>query len=162
MSRKWLNAFLGRNRSSAFHSCNDHTLGNVRQSIFQIQGTCSTAECTDTRTVIISNIFLIQNIHLLTNRTVNTWISGMKSDSCLSLCFCLLDHMDHFLQCHFCTVVDGADVLCVFQKLWIYQWSCIDHHISFLQILFSSYCDKIRCSRTCSYEMYHNLSFSLL
>ena len=86
----------------------------------------------------------------------------MKADSCLSLCFRLLDHMDHFLQCHFCTVVDGADVLCVFQKLWIYQRSCIDHHICFLQILFSSYCDKIRCSRTCSYEMYHNLSFSFI
>ena len=36
MSGKGLNAFLWRNRSSPFHTGDDHALGNIRQRIFQI------------------------------------------------------------------------------------------------------------------------------
>ena len=93
---------------------------------------------------IISNSFFIEDIHLLTDRTVDAWVSCVKTYCCLSFCLCILDHTDHFFQCHFGTVMDRAYILAVFEKLRIHKRSCIDDNVSLLKILFSSDCDKIR------------------
>ena len=42
---------------------------------------------------------------------------------------------------------DGAHILGILQKLGIYKRSRIDDHICLFQILFTSYCDKIRCRK---------------
>ena len=132
MSGKGLDTLLGRNRSSAFHTGDDYALGNVRQSIFQIQCACCAAECTDARTVIISDSLLIQNIHLFPDSTVNTRISCVKSYCCLACSLCFFHYGKYFFQGHFGTVVNSADVLGALKKLGIYQGSGIDYHICFL------------------------------
>ena len=144
MCRKRLDTFPGWNRCTAFHSCNDHTLGNIRKCIFKIQSTGCPTERTDTRTVIIGNAFFIQNVHLLSDRAIDTRISGMKPYCHFALCFSTFHNCNNFFKCHFCTVMNCADIFAVFQKLRIYQRSCINNHICLFQILFSSYCDKIR------------------
>ena len=67
-----------------------------------------------------------------------------ETDRGFSFCLCSFHNRDHFLQRHFCTVVNGTNILAVFQQLRIYQRTCIDDHICLLQILFTSDCDKIR------------------
>ena len=156
MGCKRLNAFFGWYRSTSFHSGNDHALGNFGKRVFQIQCTGSSAECADSRAVIIGNSLLIQNIHLFSDCTIDTRITCMKTYCHLAFCLCILYYRDYFFQCHFCAIVDSTDIFAVFQKLWIYQRSCVNDHICFLKILFPSDCNKIRCSRSCSYKMYHN------
>jgi len=157
MCGKGLDAFFGRNRGSAFHTGDDHALGNIRQSVLQVQGTCCTAECADARAVIIRDFFLIQNVHLFTDRAVDAWVAGVEADCSLLLRFRFFDDFDDFFECHFGTVVDFAAFFCIGEKFRIYQRTCVDDYVCFLKIFFTSYCDKVRGSGTCSYEMYHFL-----
>ena len=144
MSGKGLNALFCRHRCPSFHSCDDHTLGNIRKCILQVQCRCSSAEGTDTRAGIIGDSLFIQDIHLLTDRTIDTWIAGVETNGHLTFSLCSLHNRDHFLKGHLCTVMDGAHILGILQKLGIYKRSRIDDHICLLQILFTSDCDKIR------------------
>ena len=71
-------------------------------------------------------------------------------------------HFQHFLQSHFGTIVYFAFFSGIIQKLRIYKRTRINNHIRFLQIFLSPYCDQIRRSRSCSYKMYHTLSFTII
>lgn len=78
--------------------------------------------------------------------TINTGITCVESYCCLACCFCLFHNRKHLFQCHLCAVINSTNILCVLQKFWIYQRSCINNYVRFFQIFLSSYGDQIRCS----------------
>ena len=142
-------------RRPALHSRNDYRLGNTRQGIFRLQGCRRSAEAADAGAYLIGNPFFLQAVHLLPDRAVQTGIARMETDYFLFFLFPLYHHIHHFLQRHQGAVVDPAMRRRRLKQLLIYQGTCINNNIRFLQKRLSSDCYQVRRSRPCPYKMNH-------
>ena len=86
------------------HSRDDHGLGHARQREFRMETRCSAAEGADPRAYIVSNLFLIQPVHLLPDRAVDRRITGVKPHRHFSLTLRFLHGTDHLVKSHVGTV----------------------------------------------------------
>ncbi len=96
------------------------TLWEISGSVYSGSVQMQLRRNTDTRAGIIGDSLFIQDIHLLTDRTIDTWIAGVETNGHLTLSLCSLHNRDHFLKGHLCTVMDGAHPWNT-QKLGIYK-----------------------------------------
>ena len=158
VTREGLDGFPCRHRCAAGHAGDDHALGDSRQRGLHVEGRSRAAEGAHARRVIVGNLLLIQNVHLLPDRAVNAGIAGVKPHSRKAGFFRVPHHIRHFLKRHFGAVTDAAIGFLVLQKSRIHQGTRVNNDVRLRYEPLPSHCDQVRRPGPRSHKMDHNFS----
>ena len=97
VSRQGTEALPLRYSGPPRHSRDDHGLGHARQRELCMETRCRAAEGADPRAHIVSDLLLVQAVHLLPDRAVDRRVPGVKAHRHLSPALGLLHGLDHLI-----------------------------------------------------------------
>ena len=130
---------MARNRSTAFHTGDNNGLAYVRQSVFSLQASSSSAEGAYAGNNLVVKVVAAQQVNLLAMCTVNAGVTGVQAYNQLACLSCGNHSSNNLFQGHGCAVHNSTFRFAVFQQFRVNKGACVNNQVSLFQKLFTFY-----------------------